>query len=336
MAKKNSISMQDIADELNISKVTVSKALNGKDGVSEELKEKIFAIAEHYGYILPDYGQRKAKKVGIVMSERFNSGDMGKFYMGMYEKIINELRKVSCSSMMITSNHESLKRNIETLETKGMFDGLILLGILDREVRESIDGVSLPKVYVDVYDETHKSDSVVTENIYSAYDITDYLIQMGYREIGFVGTIGATTSITDRYLGYQRALLEHHLQPKQEWCIPDRDGEGTAIEPELPETLPEAFVCNCDETAFRLVKVLRRKGIRVPEDLAVTGFDDDIYAELCEPGLTTVSVNIEEIGKIAAGRIVRYMEHPEKQGGDVYRVPGKIIRRDSVKDLRKQ
>ena len=276
MAKKNSISMQDIADELNISKVTVSKALNGKDGVSEELKEKIFAIAEHYGYILPDYGQRKAKKVGIVMSERFNSGDMGKFYMGMYEKIINELRKVSCSSMMITSNHESLKRDIETLETKGMFDGLILLGILDREVRESIDGVSLPKVYVDVYDETHKSDSVVTENIYSAYDITDYLIQMGYREIGFVGTIGATTSITDRYLGYQRALLEHHLQPKQEWCIPDRDGEGTAIEPELPETLPEAFVCNCVETAFRLVKVLSRKGSRVQEDLEVTGFRDDM------------------------------------------------------------
>ena len=198
--RKNSISMQDIADELNISKVTVSKALNGKDGVSEELKKKIFAVAERYGYMLPDYGQRKTKKVGIVMSERFNSGDVGKFYMGMYEKIINELRKVSCSSMMITPNHESLKRDIETLETKGMFGGLILLGILDREVRESIDGVSLPKVYVDVYDETHKSDSVVTENIYSAYDITDYLIQMGYREIGFVGTIGATTSITDRYL----------------------------------------------------------------------------------------------------------------------------------------
>ena len=336
MATRNSISMQDIADELNISKVTVSKALNGKDGVSEELKKKIFDLADHYGYTLPDYGQRKTKKVGIIMSDRFNSGDVGKFYMGMYEKIINELRKVSCSSMMITPNHESLKSDIETLETKGMFDGLILLGILDREVREKNDAVSLPNVYVDVYDETHKSDSVVTENIYSSYDMTNYLIRMGYTEIGFVGTIGATTSITDRYLGYLRAMLEHHLQPRQEWCIPDRSEEGVAVEPELPGELPEAFVCNCDETAFRLVKVLRKNGIRVPEDLAVTGFDNDIYAELCEPQLTTVAVNIEEIGKVAARRMVRYMENPKKQGGEVYRVPGKMIFRDSVKDLKKE
>lgn len=335
MAVKNSISMQDIADELNISKVTVSKALNGKDGVGEELKKKIFDLAEHYGYMLPDYGQRKAKKVGIIMSDRFNSGDVGKFYMGMYERIINELRKSSCSSMMITPNHDSLKGDIETLETKGMFDGLILLGILDREVREAIDAVSLPKVYVDIYDETHKSDSVVTENVYSSYDMTNYLIQMGYREIGFVGTVGATTSITDRYVGYLRALLENHLQANSEWCIPDRSEDGVALEPALPERLPQAFVCNCDETAFRLVKVLKRQGIRVPEDLAVTGFDNDIYAELCEPQLTTVAVNIEEIGKVAARRMVRYMENPKKRGGEVYRVPGKMIVRDSVRDLTK-
>lgn len=62
MAVKNTVSMQDIADELGVSKVTVSKALNGKDGVSEEMKERILQKAEQYGYILPDYGQRKAKK----------------------------------------------------------------------------------------------------------------------------------------------------------------------------------------------------------------------------------------------------------------------------------
>ena len=74
MAERKSVSMQDLADKLGISKVTVSKALNGKDGVGEELKEKIFALARESGYVLPDYGKRKSKKVGIIMSPRFSSG----------------------------------------------------------------------------------------------------------------------------------------------------------------------------------------------------------------------------------------------------------------------
>lgn len=334
MAARNSVSMQDIADELGISKVTVSKALNGKDGVSEELKEKIFRIANKRGYTLPDYGQRKTRKVGIIMSDRFNSGNAGKFYMGMYEKIINELRKVSCSSIMITPNRESLDGDLETIEKRGVFDGLILLGILDRKVREKIDGIDLPKVYVDVYDEGHKSDSVVTENIYSAYEITEHLIQKGHRRIGFVGTVGATTSITDRYLGYARRMIEQGIVPEERWRIPDRNEDG-AIDLILPEELPTAFMCNCDETAFRLVKTLRSRGLSVPEDVSIVGFDNDIYAELCEPQLTTVAVNVEQIGKVAAKRMVRYMENPKKGGGEVFRVPGKIIFRDSVKDLRK-
>lgn len=68
MAERKSVSMQDLADQLGISKVTVSKALNGKDGVGEELKEKIFALARKSGYVLPDYGKRRSKKVGIIMS----------------------------------------------------------------------------------------------------------------------------------------------------------------------------------------------------------------------------------------------------------------------------
>ncbi|MFR4455414.1 MAG: substrate-binding domain-containing protein, partial [Blautia hansenii] len=107
-----------------------------------------------------------------------------------------------------------------------------------------------------------------------------------------------------------------------------------AIELMLPERLPTAFVCNCDETAFRLVKTLKAKGIRVPEDISVVGFDDDIYAELCEPALTTVAVNIEEIGKVAAKRMMRYMERTRRRPGEVFRILGKIIYRDSVKEIK--
>lgn len=331
------VSMQNIADELRISKVTVSKALNGKEGVGEELKERIFQVAQREGYILPDYGQRKVKKVGIIMSERFSSvSDVGKFYMGMYENIINELRKASCSSIMITPNQESLESDLETIEKNGILDGLILLGILDKVVRDKVDSIDLPKVYVDIYDERHKSDSVVTENIYSTYEMTNYLMQNGHRNIGFVGTIGATTSITDRYLGYSRSLIEQGIYPQEEWMIPDRHENGGAIELILPENMPTAFVCNCDETAFRLVKVLKQRGLQVPQDVSIVGFDNDIYAELCEPQLTTIAVNIEEIGKVTARRMIRHMERPNHIGGAVHRIPGKNIFRSSVRNLNEE
>ena len=323
--------MQDIADELNISKVTVSKALNGKPGVSEELKEKIFRLANHYEYTLPDYGQRRTRKVAIAMSGRFNNDQSGKFYMAMYEQMMMELRSASCTGMMVTPNRASLREDLAVIEEQNP-DGLILLGILDRAVRDRLNAIAVPKVYVDIYDESGQSDSVVTENIYSAYDVTMYLIRMGHRDIGFVGTIDATHSISDRYLGWARALIEKKLPRRTEWIIPDRDETGRAMEPPLPQRMPTAFMCNCDETAFRLIKQLRRSGLRVPEDVSIVGFDNDIYAELSEPGLTTVAVNTEEIGRTAAKRIVRRMESGGG-GGEVRRIPGRLIVRDSVKKI---
>lgn len=330
MAERKSVSMQDLADKLGISKVTVSKALNGKDGVGEELKEKIFALARESGYVLPDYGKRKSKKVGIIMSPRFSSGDEGKFYMAMYERIIYELQRASCSSIMISPTTATLPSDMNTIQTRGLFDGLIFLGILDKGVREQIAQIDLPKVYVDIYDRTHKSDSVITENIYSSYELTNYLIQQGHTDIGFVGTVGSTTSISDRYLGYLRRMLEEGISPKNEWRIPDRSEEGIAIPLLLPEKLPTAFVCNCDATAFKLVQALKERGICVPEDVSVTGFDDSIYAQLCSPSLTTVAVDTDAIARLAAKRMIKHMNEPQKKGGEVYRIPGKIIYRDSV------
>ena len=88
MAERKSVSMQDLADKLGISKVTVSKALNGKDGVGEELKEKIFALARESGYVLPDYGKRKSKKVGIIMSPE-------KFPLKRIRKVLQKEKTVS-------------------------------------------------------------------------------------------------------------------------------------------------------------------------------------------------------------------------------------------------
>lgn len=153
--------------------------------------------------------------------------------MAMYERIIYELQRASCSSIMISPTTATLPSDMNTIQTRGLFDGLIFLGILDKGVREQIAQIDLPKVYVDIYDQTHKSDSVITENIYSSYELTNYLIQQGHTDIGFVGTVGSTTSISDRYLGYLRRMLEEGISRKM-------SGESRT---EAMKALPFRFCC---------------------------------------------------------------------------------------------
>ena len=82
------------------------------------------------------------------------------------------------------------------------------------------------------------------------------------------------------------------------------------------------------------VRALKLRNLSVPDDVSVAGFDDDIYAKLCEPALTTVAVDMEEVGRVAVGSIVRCMETAGAGNGEVYRIPGKMVIRDSVREMR--
>ena len=141
----------------------------------------------------------------------------------------------------------------------------------------------------------HACDCVISDNADGGFVLTEHLLELGRRQIGFVGSICATSSIMDRYLGYQKALRLSGITPREDWLLEDRDADGRFIPLALPETLPEAFLCSCDEVAYNLVTALRQIGKRVPEDVAVCGYDDFRFATLCQPPLTTYRVNVEQM-----------------------------------------
>ena len=313
MAERKSVSMQDLADKLGISKVTVSKALNGKDGVGEELKEKIFALARESGYVLPDYGKRKSKKVGIIMSPRFSSGDEGKFYMAMYERIIYELQRASCSSIMISPTTATLPSDMNTIQTRGLFDGLIFLGILDKGVREQIAQIDLPKVYVDIYDQTHKSDSVITENIYSSYELTNYLIQQGHRKIAVLGgPVTSYPSVMRRQCAQQAMEDAGILFNDKLYGLSNYDFESAyhAMNSLLARRAEfTALFAMSDVIAFGAIRALVSAGMRVPEDVSVIGFDGITMSRYCVPVMTTIVQPSEQIALQSIELLVRQIEH---------------------------
>lgn len=332
---KTKITMQKIADMLDVSKVTVSKALNNKEGVGSELKQKIIEKALEYGYKPPKVETgTEGHHIAVFCADKFlEAVDDYDFYPNIYQEISTELTKYNNIGTLISVSKKENYLDIERLLSVHEFDGIITLGRLERNFLDILGKIKLPKVYVDTNDKNSGNPAVLFENIYSVCEITEYLIKMGHKKIGFIGSITATKSIMDRYLGFLRAMMLNGLEVRNEWIIDDRTSENEKIDIEFPDVLPTAFVCNCDNTAYKVVKNLQGKGIRVPEDISIVSFDNDIFARLSEPQLTTVAPDIHYVAKKAVKLIIKEIKEPGKKFDEPILVNGKIVYRDSVKKI---
>jgi len=139
----------------------------------------------------------------------------------------------------------------------------------------------------------------------------------------------ATSSIMDRFLGYSKALLHAGIPIRMDWVLEDRIGKTMPMVPELPEEMPEAFVCSCDDTAYAVVELLKRKGYRVPQDVAVAGYDDYHIAQFCSPQLTTYRVNVQDMARHAASQLIRRIRKKPVTHGNMV-VCGEVILREST------
>ncbi|MGL6173152.1 MAG: LacI family DNA-binding transcriptional regulator [Cellulosilyticaceae bacterium] len=339
MRRKKEVTMQAIADELEISKVTVSKALNDKEGVSDELKLKIKQIAEAMGYkksnIDATEENESPKYIGIMVKEKYvNSEERVTFYLKFYQKLASQLNAKGYMCNLFTLKSEGKQeRELPKLFLETPIHGVIVIGNIHKEYISAIRGLDIPMVFLDFYDSDNNIDCVLTDNYYSAYEITNYLVKNGHEKIGFVGNINATSSIQDRFLGYYRSLLEAKLEIRTHWVISDRDEEGEAIAFILPQEMPTAFVCNCDDTAYKFINHLKKQGYKVPDEISIVGFDNDIYAEVCEPKLTTLAVDVETMTQKASTLMISKVEEEVTVKSTRIFVTGDIIYRNSVKKI---
>lgn len=328
------VTMKDIGKEAGVSTVTVSKALGGKAGMSDEVRRRILKIAKEMGYQYPDANTMKLRTnldIGILIPEAYFQTNS--FYSELYKKLITRLGKEGHFGLLelLTETDEAALALPHLVDTRHV-DGLILLGQPSKEYYRMISGAGIPIVFLDFYDEQGSADAVVGDNTYGCYRLTSHLIKNGHRKIGFVGNARSTSSIMDRYLGYYRAMLMHDLPIRREWLIQDRDSRNNLIPLELPEELPTAFVCNCDLVAGRLITELLKRGIRVPEDVSVTGFDDFTGAAPTDVPLSTFRVDTDGMIELAMKAITERCSGSRKPFGRLV-VSGQPVYRQSEKPL---
>lgn len=335
MEQKKKVRLSDIAKKIGVSSVTVSKALTDKDGVSDELREKIKALADSMGYKTKkqlEISKKMTGNVGILIPSRFFSKDFS-YYWYLFNFLSKELLGRNYYAIMeLLSDEDENRLVLPRMICDKKIDGLIVLGQTSDAYLAAIKENYENLILLDFYSSKIDLDSVSNDDFYCSYLLTNYVISQGHKNIRFVGTFSATTSIRDRYMGFHKSMIENSLHSDFNDLIPDRDDAGKRISISLPEKMPTAFVCNCDETAASLILQLEQAGFRVPEDISVSGFDNYLSSDKIKIGLTTAFIKPEDIAKTAADLIVKKITNaPYMKGRSL--VSGKIIIRESVKKI---
>ena len=315
MAK--TVRLIDIGKKLNVSAVTVSKALSGQKGVSEEMREKIICLADEMGYkrnrIQSEEIKEESFTIGVIVADRY-LGENQSFYWKLYQEISKWAISRNCFPMLeVISREVEKRRELPRVIIEKKADGLIVMGEFKHGYAEFLaENIPVPTVSLDTTGRGKVTDCVVSNNLMGGYEMTNYLFDMGHSRIGFVGTRLSTTSIDDR----------------------DRETGFVDVENkfELPQEMPTAFFCNCDGTASLLVRKLKQKGYSVPDDISVVGFDNYISDQFAGVGLTTYEINTREMARRTVHIILHKLKNDNYSTG-IFMLPGKFVERDSVRRI---
>lgn len=311
-----------IAQMAGVSIGTVSRVMNGKDRVAPETRERILALAEKVNF------RPNAAARGLATSRTNNImvlvSDVSNVYFAEMAKQISRHCRTSGYRMVLGDSDETVECEAEYLRTliDGHVDGAIVAPLTTRANLPHfrlLQERGFPLVLMDTEIEGVDISVVRTDNAAGAGMAVDYLLEKGYDRIAFVsGNIEFQTNRL-RFQGFRDRLRECHAEMRNEYLVLNQDflqEEGfCGVEGLLKlEKPPTALFASSDLTAMACIRAIRRMGLRVPQDIAVVGFDDLSISAHMEIPLTTVSQPKAEIAQCAVEMLFQQMEKGTSKG----------------------
>jgi LacI family transcriptional regulator len=294
------IGIKDIAAAVGVSVSTVSNVLNNKPNVGEATRLQVMKFCDEMNY-LPKAAS-KNRKPGRNRTILFAFSDFDRCcYLKVIEGINDYAGDNGYDLLICTA------KPCEKYIRNGLTDGCI---ILDRQMRTEILRQAAreryPLVLLDRILPDSQTKSLVVNNHSAMTELMEGLVERGYRDFGFIGGPEYTDDTRERYQAYTDTLAKHSLSQFRENYFSGDYREGSGYQAVnillLTGKPPEILVCACDNLAIGVIRALRERGYRVPEDVAVTGFDNCEQAE--HLGLTTVAVPNYERGYLAARSLI--------------------------------
>jgi LacI family transcriptional regulator len=311
MNLQKEITIYDIAKALKISPATVSRGLNDHPGIRKDTKKRIVEAAQSLGYQRNTFATRlrviKTHTIGVVIP-RLNSYFMSAVISGM-EKVANDRGY----QLIISQSQESAEKEIPLVDTmfNSRVDGLLVSLAYDTENIEHFNNLfkkNIPVIFFDRVAEHTQCTSVVIDNMKAGFDATAHLLEQGCQRIIFIGGNLHRNVYSDRLKGYRLALSEKGIAYDPALTIINNLSEQEAVETVRQimkmNPLPDGiFACN-DTTAVACIGELKQAGIKVPQQIAVVGFNNDPISRVVEPNLTTIHYPGQEMGEIAATTLI--------------------------------
>ncbi|SDH17790.1 LacI family DNA-binding transcriptional regulator [Chitinophaga filiformis] len=315
MANEREVTIYDIARELNISATTVSRGLQDHPTISKKTKKKIFELAEQLGYRSNHFARslrnQKTNTFGIIVP-RLNSHFMSSVIAGI-ENAANE----HGFSLLIAQSSESSVKEASSVRT--MFDSrvdglLVSLAVDTTELNhfEHFFKKNIPVIFFDRVMPHENSVNILIDNRQAAYNATRHLIEQGCRRIMHITAPTLQNVYKDRLKGYKEALGEHKIKFREDYVVitnlSQEAGAEVAKSILKMKTLPDGVFVSNDSCAVGCMLALKEQGIRIPEDIAFAGFNNDPVTQVIEPHLTTINYSGYEMGQVAARHLINHVK----------------------------
>lgn len=334
-------SLKDISKACGVSVATVSKALNNHTDIGEETKAYVKQVAKEMGYS-PNLSARALKTnkthgIGVLFVDEAGNGLTHDYFAAILDsfKRMAEKRGYDLTFINCYKDREDRMTYLEHCRYRG-FDGVALacIDFDDPEVIELVQS-DIPLVTIDHI--FNNRIAVVSDNVLGIRSLVEYVYGKGHRKIAYIH--GDDTAVTrNRLSSFYRTIEDLGLE------IPDEYVEGAAYRDtysvycatrkilELPDR-PTCIIFPDDFSAFGGINAIREKNLRIPEDISIAGYDGIPAARYLEPQLTTIKQDTEQIGCVAARRLISMIERPKITLVEQIIVPGTIVEGKSVKDI---
>lgn len=331
-------SLKDIAKSCDVSVATVSKALNNHTDISEETKERIRQVAKEVGYS-PNSSARALKtnrtySIGVLFVDEAMSGLTHDYFSVVLDSFKRTAEKKGYDITFINSCKERPNRMSYLTHSRYRgFDGVVLacIDFNDPEVIELVHS-NIPVVTIDHL--FNNRIAVVSDNITGMKDLLEYIYGMGHRKIAYIH--GADSAVTSSRLSSFYSTAERLGLDIPEEYIREAEYRDAVKTYQITNQLldlpnpPTCILYPDDFAAFGGISAIRERGLNIPGDVSVAGYDGIRATEHLEPKLTTVKQDAEQIGRTAAKKLISLIERPKTTIVEQFLIPGKVMEGKSV------
>lgn len=332
--KKEAITIKDVAKEAGISYATVSRAFNNGTEISEKTRKHVLKIAAEMGYqpngIARSLVNKQSKTIALIVPDISNP-----FFADIALATIAEANKRGYNTLLCNTgwDAENEQKQIDLVLEKRV-DGIILKP--DDVSKFDFEKITVPVVLFSYRNSGHVA-SIEVENEKGGFLACEHLIKCGYKRIAAVSGAKASQSNSMRVSGYKSALVKYGMQVDEslisygQFTIESGyQNTGRMLE---RQDRPDAFFCGNDLIALGVYQSVVSKGLLVPEDIGIVGFDDVYFASFPQTQLTTIAQPRKVMGELAAQMLIDRIENPEKDLVRNYVLPAELVIRSSSRKL---